>query len=208
MWLNGAVALLLVSGASALSGFGVKKPSGSPVSSFPPDDSSCKCGSELDYSICCKPFHMKTAIASTPIELTRTRYSAYAIGLMEYIVASTSSTSSDYIHYEATTPSKEKAVKRWIKDLKFNFKDYRFVRMEVVSSQSADPLLPGSSTSTGSLTVPLETAEVTFRQLAIRKGDNVMYPTEETSSLVRGEGGEWLYVSGVVTRPPSEVSVV
>ena len=74
--------------------------------------------------------------------------------------------------------------------MRFNFKDYRFVRTEIVDSS-----------------IDQNQAKVTFRQLAIRKTDNVMYPTQEVSSLVKAESGQWLYVKGDVTRPPSEVAM-
>ena len=79
---------------------------------------------------------------------------------------------------------------RWIKDLRFNFKDYRFVRMEIVDSS-----------------IDNNQAKVTFRQLAIRKTDNVMYPTQEVSLLIKAESGQWLYEKGDVTRPPAEVAM-
>jgi hypothetical protein len=78
-----------------------------------------------------------------------------------------------------------------MKDLRFNFKDYFMVKMELVDVQE-------STTQ----------AEVTFRQLAIRKNDNTMYPTEEVSTLLKSESGVWTYEKGVVVRPPVEISQV
>lgn len=178
---------------SSLSGFASKKSSLS-QSQLPADDVPCRCGSELDYYLCCKPLHQSPETIKSPIDLIRARYSAYAADNTDFIIASTSSTSSDYEHYLATNPNKDKAFKRWAKDLRFNFKDYHFVRMEVVSSEE-------------------ETADralVVFRQLAIRKGDNTMYPTEERSTVIRTstQGGGWLYEKGEVVRPPIDVAQV
>jgi SEC-C motif-containing protein len=39
------------------------------------------------YQQCCMPLHQGTAIAQTPEALMRSRYSAYALGLYDYIVA-------------------------------------------------------------------------------------------------------------------------
>ena len=50
-------------------------------------------------------------------------------------------------------------------------------------------------------------AFITFHQLAIRKSDNVMYPTQEVSTLVRADSGQWLYEKGDVTRPPADVAM-
>ncbi len=40
----------------------------------------CYCGSQKDYEQCCKPICSKIRYASTPSELMRARYSAYATG--------------------------------------------------------------------------------------------------------------------------------
>lgn len=49
-------------------------------------DSPCPCGSDLLYSACCSPLHHGT-IATSPEALMRSRYSAFVLGLGEYLVA-------------------------------------------------------------------------------------------------------------------------
>lgn len=50
--------------------------------------SSCPCGSKKMYAECCQVLHMKKAIAKTPEQLMRSRYSAYALGgLGNYLAA-------------------------------------------------------------------------------------------------------------------------
>ena len=47
---------------------------------------SCPCHSGKAYKSCCKPLHDGTAIAETPEALMRSRFSAFALGLGEYLV--------------------------------------------------------------------------------------------------------------------------
>jgi SEC-C motif-containing protein len=54
--------------------------------------SPCPCDSGLPYGECCGPFHHGQAAgegvgASTPEALMRSRYSAYALGLIDYLLA-------------------------------------------------------------------------------------------------------------------------
>lgn len=49
--------------------------------------SPCPCGSSGSYSGCCGRFH-NGGTATTPEQLMRSRYSAYTLGLSEYLLAS------------------------------------------------------------------------------------------------------------------------
>jgi SEC-C motif domain protein len=44
----------------------------------------CPCGADL-YDACCGPLHRGEVQASTPEQLMRSRYSAYALGLTDYV---------------------------------------------------------------------------------------------------------------------------
>lgn len=46
--------------------------------------SECYCQSHRLYSDCCEPFH-QGAVAPTPLALMRSRYSAFVLGLGEYL---------------------------------------------------------------------------------------------------------------------------
>lgn len=48
----------------------------------------CPCHSGLDYAKCCKPFHTGSLPPSAE-KLMRSRYSAYALGLTNYILETT-----------------------------------------------------------------------------------------------------------------------
>lgn len=49
----------------------------------------CICGSHIDYTTCCEPFHRKMKNAQTAEELMRSRFAAFAKGEVDYLVATT-----------------------------------------------------------------------------------------------------------------------
>lgn len=50
-------------------------------------ESACPCGSGQSYSACCGPLHTQQSHASTAEALMRSRYSAYALKLEAYLLA-------------------------------------------------------------------------------------------------------------------------
>lgn len=46
----------------------------------------CPCGSDGTYEDCCGRLHSQSAIASTAVELMRSRYAAYCRGELDYLV--------------------------------------------------------------------------------------------------------------------------
>ena len=51
-------------------------------------DTPCPCGSQSSYATCCQPFHAGIAIAPTAEALMRSRYSAFAVGAVDYLIDS------------------------------------------------------------------------------------------------------------------------
>ena len=49
----------------------------------------CPCGSAKDYANCCKPYHTKQSNPKTPERLMRSRYSAYVLQQINYLVDTT-----------------------------------------------------------------------------------------------------------------------
>jgi len=81
----------------------------------------CPCGSAKLYSECCEPFHLGKE-AETALALMRSRYSAYAKRLPEYIQRTTHPKSP---HFEINR-------KKWTKHI-LNFCDTtEFVRLEIL----------------------------------------------------------------------------
>jgi len=110
-------------------GFGAKSPSlESIVAKFPnriPDNAvecTCPCGSGGLYQDCCSPFHKKEKILGAPIDVLRTRFTAFVWRMPQHIIETTHPTCRDYI--------KDKEV--WAKDLNRDgmFDSYEFVSLE------------------------------------------------------------------------------
>ncbi|MEO3760337.1 YchJ family metal-binding protein [Mycobacterium sp. B14F4] len=47
--------------------------------------SACPCGNGVEYAACCEPLHDGVRDAATAEELMRSRYSAYAKGIADYL---------------------------------------------------------------------------------------------------------------------------
>jgi len=56
-----------------------------PTDSMISNDSACPCSSGKTLGECCAPFHQGTLTAPTPESLMRSRYSAFVLGLSDYI---------------------------------------------------------------------------------------------------------------------------
>jgi SEC-C motif-containing protein len=50
-----------------------------------PSNGDCPCGSGASYDLCCEPLHDGETQAATAEDLMRSRYSAYAHGLADYL---------------------------------------------------------------------------------------------------------------------------
>tara|TARA_R110001592_G_scaffold237306_8_gene496280 strand:- start:31732 stop:32130 length:399 start_codon:yes stop_codon:yes gene_type:complete len=72
------------------------------------NDIQCPCGSSENYSKCCQKAHINQLEAKTAEALMRSRYSAFALGLGDYLQQS---------HYSKTRPSKQQGIEteQWSK---------------------------------------------------------------------------------------------
>jgi len=59
------------------------------------ESSLCPCKSQLNYGICCKPYHFGKAKVETAEQLMRSRYSAYFFRKVDYLVETTHPDSRD-----------------------------------------------------------------------------------------------------------------
>jgi len=59
-------------------------------------NSLCPCGSKIKYKKCCGKYH-KGLVAKTALELMKSRYTAFAIGEINYIIK-TSTFQKDFEH--------------------------------------------------------------------------------------------------------------
>ena len=73
----------------------------------------CRCCSEKTYDLCCEPFHNQTKIPQNPEELMRSRFSAYALNLIDYLIETTHpDVRNNYSKNEIDSWSKENT---WLK---------------------------------------------------------------------------------------------
>lgn len=87
-----------------------------------PND-ACPCGSGLSYKKCCQILH-KGGKAPSPEALMRSRYSAYALGLVDYVMNTT--------HPEGTQYNPDKAA--WKRDIESFCQNTRFERLQIMGA--------------------------------------------------------------------------
>jgi len=95
----------------------------------------CPCGSGSDYGDCCERIHLNHSGATTAEELMRSRYSAYALGNVDFLVQS---------HHPRTRSKKlKREVSEWIQEVEFEF-------LEVLETEpDSVTFLVGFQTPTG-----------------------------------------------------------
>lgn len=130
----------------------------------------CPCHSQKDYSECCEPFHLGKALPKVPVELMRSRYSAYALSLAKYIMETTSKANPAYMENK----------KEWEKKILGFYKSTSFLDL-IIESSSMDN----------------EHGTVTFHAILKQGSENVSF--RETSQFEKVDG-KWLYKTGVISR--------
>jgi SEC-C motif domain protein len=127
----------------------------------------CPCCSGKNYAECCQPFHEGLQPVHA-VELMRSRYSAYALGLADYIIDTTAPFNPMY--------SSKKA--RWRKEIASFFKETKFRKLDILSFEEDE-----------------ERATVVFTAYITQKGKDATF-TEQ--SLFQKIDSRWLYTSGKV----------
>lgn len=77
---------------------------------------TCFCGSELNYTHCCEPFHHDSQHAITAQALMRSRYSAYVLQNADYLLST---------WYKSTRP----------KELDFSHENVTWKKLEILSTK-------------------------------------------------------------------------
>ena len=132
---------------------------------FSPND-ICPCGSLKKYKKCCKPFHDKITFPKTALELMKSRFSAFAVLIADYIIFTTHENNSDYIS----------DLKSWNQDIMNFSKNTRFERLEILD------FIKGEVESF-----------VTFKATLFQ--DNTDISFIEKSRFLKVED-KWLYIDG------------
>ena len=86
---------------------------------------TCPCGSQKNYQDCCQPLHSGQEIAKTAEQLMRSRYSAYALKLIDYL-------------YETTFPAKRNEELRQAMTAWANRAE--FTRLEILATRQGRSL--------------------------------------------------------------------
>ncbi|NEN74776.1 YchJ family protein [Pelistega sp. NLN82] len=61
----------------------------------------CPCGSYQPYTVCCEPFHLWQQFPKAAEQLMRSRYSAYVLHQIDYIIQTTLPIQQKQLDYEA-----------------------------------------------------------------------------------------------------------
>ncbi|MEZ4238025.1 MAG: YchJ family metal-binding protein [Myxococcota bacterium] len=128
--------------------------------------SRCRCHSRRQARRCCEPLHQGKP-APTAEALMRSRYAAYALGLVDYVVATT----------DPDGPQWHADVDAWRADVARFCRDTRFVDLRIDDAPPPDG----------------DVAHVTFTATLTRGGADASFT--ERSRFVRRDG-RWLYHSG------------
>ena len=132
---------------------------------FSPND-ICPYGYLKKYKKCCKPFHDKITFPKTALELMKSRFSAFAVLIADYIIFTTHENNSDYIS----------DLKSWNQDIMNFSKNTRFERLEILD------FIEGEVESF-----------VTFKATLFQ--DNTDISFIEKSRFLKVED-KWLYIDG------------
>lgn len=81
----------------------------------------CLCCSGLPYKVCCRPYHKGECVPLSALALMRSRYCAYALGKIDYIIQTT----------HPQNPKYEKDKKPWRESLHRFSRETEFVKLEI-----------------------------------------------------------------------------
>ncbi len=87
-----------------------------------PQDKPCFCSSGNPYKVCCFPFHRGAAYPKTALQLMRSRFSAYALNIPDYIIQTTHPASPDY----------KEDISSWKKGIAAFARDTVFQKLEIL----------------------------------------------------------------------------
>lgn len=131
-------------------------------------DMNCPCHSGKSYESCCASFH-RGKEPSSALELMRSRYSAYALSLVDYILKTTHPSHSDC----------KKARAKRIKEIEAFCKNTQFANLTILEVCERG-----------------NWAQVTFKAHLFQNHKDVSF--QEKSSFEKVDG-RWLYLSGQVS---------
>lgn len=133
----------------------------------------CPCGKALDYSQCCEPLHKKVKTADTAEDLMRSRFSAFYVGKVDYLLET---------HADST---RSNDLGAGIKD---TLEHCQFTQLNVLESVDGK-----KNQSTG---------KVSFIAWYKDKESDELLQLAENSNFIRDIAtDQWLYVDGTSISP-------
>lgn len=147
------------------------------------EEVDCPCETGKKYKDCCAPFHKKEKLPASPVDVLRSRYSAFAWRLPLYII--------DTTHPECSDWRKNKVD--WVKDLNRDgmFDSYDFISLEAGPQEiSEDNDKEGFIEFKVNLRANQNIAAVEGEQIVV---------SERSRFLCSGEPASWTYAGGDVT---------
>jgi SEC-C motif-containing protein len=129
----------------------------------------CPCKSHLSYAECCLPFHKGLAIPQTPTALMRSRFSAYALSLANYIIDTTDPSGPQYSPH----------TKQWLISIEHFSRTTAFQDLTILKSQMLN-------NSEGTVTFHARLLSLTGEDLSFTE-----------ISLFKKKKGHWYYHSPI-----------
>lgn len=129
----------------------------------------CPCASKILYQKCCKVFH-DGQLPAKALDLMKSRYSAYALNIPEYIISTT----------HRDNPNRIDNHEEWEKDLRTFSTKTQFDNLKIEEFMDGE-----------------DKATVVFTASLRQSGQDVSF-TEKSTFLKEGE--KWFYLSGEILK--------
>lgn len=129
-------------------------------------NSPCPCGSGNKYKKCCQPFH-KGKLPQSALELMKSRYSAFALSDIKYIINTTHKENQDFT----------KDTEKWSKDIENFSNSCQFKKLEILDTSNDE-----------------NRAFVSFKATLFCNNKDCSF--SEKSKFLK-ENGKWFYFNGV-----------
>lgn len=132
-----------------------------------PSPKSCPCHSGKFYSSCCEPYHLGTQLPPSALHLMRSRYSAYALGLAQYILDTTHPK-----HADQKLPLQQR-----LEQIRAFSKSVSFKTLDILDTEEGETI-----------------SFVTFRVGLLQHGKDLSFTEKSEFEKIKGK---WLYLRAV-----------
>ncbi|MCH9634037.1 MAG: hypothetical protein S4CHLAM7_07750 [Chlamydiae bacterium] len=134
------------------------------------DKELCLCHSGKGYEECCASFHRREANPETPLDLMRSRYSAYAKKIPAYIISTT----------HVTNPQYQEDLLEWSRSILEAYAHTEFVGLKIFKHYEKG-----------------NKGYVSFEAKLVNNGKDASF--SEESEFIK-EQGRWYYLKGIAKK--------